>query len=264
MQQHKAKKSLGQNFLTSLDTVKKIVTTGAVSAGDIVLEIGPGKGVLTRELLLTGAKVIAIEKDDSLFLYLSEIFADQISSGQLTLINADILDIAKTHPFGDTYKLIANIPYNITGKIISTFLSLEKKPSAMVLMVQYEVAARIARREVVPSILSMSVEVYGVPKLIKRVPAGAFFPKPKVDSAILSIENISNNFFKEYSISENAFFSVLKAGFAHKRKKLFRNLLEVFPDVAWKKAFEKLHLDENIRAENIDKVVWALLTKEVT
>jgi 16S rRNA (adenine1518-N6/adenine1519-N6)-dimethyltransferase len=263
MLRHSPKKSLGQNFLTSLDTVKKIVSTGNVAPGDIVCEIGPGKGVLTRELLLVGAQVIAIEKDDSLYAHLSEVFKDEIQRGKLTLVHADVLDVVDTYVFPNTYKLIANIPYNITGKIISTFLSLQNKPSCAVLMVQYEVAARIASSSQKPSILSISVAVYGNPKLIKRIPAGAFFPKPKVDSAILLIDNISNSFFDSKPISSQLFFSVVKAGFAHKRKKLLRNLLEVFPQTDWKHIFMNVQLDENTRAENITKELWLELTNQM-
>jgi 16S rRNA (adenine1518-N6/adenine1519-N6)-dimethyltransferase len=128
-------------------------------------------------------------------------------------------------------------------------------------MVQYEVAARIAAKTNKGSILGISVAVYGVPRMIKKVAAGAFFPKPNVDSAILCIDNISNNFFVKHAISEEAFFSVLKAGFAHKRKKLLRNIADVFPTIDWSRAFAELLLDENTRAEDISTDMWAKLTK---
>ena len=260
MQKHKAKKSVGQNFLTSPDIVKLIVNTGKVSACEDVVEIGPGKGVLTAELLLNGANLTAIEKDDDLYKYLNSRFDSEIVSGKLSLIHGDILKELGSIKF-DKYKVIANIPYNITGKIISEFLSKNNKPKTMVLMVQYEVASRIAKSSEKKSILSLSVEAYGKATLVKKVSAGSFFPKPKVDSAILLIENISNDFFIKNNITEQYFFDVIHAGFAHKRKKLIRNLKDVFPEGAWFDIFLKLNLSENTRAEDIDLTTWANICK---
>lgn len=236
---------------------------GRVDAQDTVLEIGPGKGVLTEILLGCGARVVAVEKDDDLFKYLQEYFAAYISSGQLNLIHADIADVQENFDFQKGYKLIANIPYNITGKIISDFLSSKNKPSTMVLMVQYEVADRIAARNNKKSILALSVEAYGKPTLVRRVPAGAFNPKPNVDSAILLIENITPDFFEYYKIDEKLFFDLLHAGFAHKRKKLIRNIIEVFSDTDWFKVFLELSLDENTRAEDITKETWGFLAQHL-
>ena len=190
MLQHKAKRSLGQNFLTSKDIVRKMSEVGEVNTKDTVLEIGPGKGVLTDILLEGGAKVVAVEKDDELFEYLKEKLSDHIKKGRLLLLHGDIGDTQDALHLPVGYKLIANIPYNITGKIISDFLSRKEKPSKMVLMLQYEVADRIAARNDKKSILSLSVDVYGSPRLVRRVPAGAFNPKPRVDSAILCIDNM--------------------------------------------------------------------------
>jgi 16S rRNA (adenine1518-N6/adenine1519-N6)-dimethyltransferase len=263
MLQHKAKRSLGQNFLTSKDIVRKMSEVGEVNSKDTVLEIGPGKGVLTEILLESGAKVIAVEKDDELFEYLKEKFSVEIASGQLSLLHGDIGDLQDSLTLPIDYKLIANIPYNITGKIISDFLSRKDKPSKMVLMLQYEVADRIAARNDKKSILSLSVDVYGQPKLVRRVPAGAFNPKPKVDSAILLIDKITSEFFDSFKISEKIFFDLLHAGFAHKRKKLIRNIIEVFPNTDWFYVFKTLELDENTRAENISKETWGFLSQHI-
>jgi 16S rRNA (adenine1518-N6/adenine1519-N6)-dimethyltransferase len=251
MLQHKAKRSLGQNFLTSKDIVRKMSEVGQVTSIDTILEIGPGKGVLTGVLLETGANVLAVEKDDDLFIFLTEHFASEVASGKLTLIHGDIDEVQNSLSLPIGYKLIANIPYNITGKIISDFLSAANKPRAMVLMLQYEVADRIAARNNKKSILSLSVDVYGVPKLVRRVPAGAFNPKPRVDSAILCIN------------SEQSFFDLLHAGFAHKRKKLVRNIIEVFPNTDWFYVFKTLELDENTRAEDISKETWGFLAQHI-
>jgi 16S rRNA (adenine1518-N6/adenine1519-N6)-dimethyltransferase len=261
MLKHKAKKSLGQNFLTAPSVVTNIVRSGNVSDVDTVLEIGPGKGVLTKALLLSGATVMAIEKDDALYEYLQTEFSEYIKSNKLKLIHGDVLQILPTLILKDEYKLIANIPYNITGKIISDFLSRDHKPSCMVLMVQYEVAARIVGRQNKPSILSIAVEVYGKPKLIQRVSAGSFYPKPRVDSAVLLISEISGSFFKNNNIPEDIFFKTLKSGFAHKRKKLSSNLKEVFDEVDWNKVFIDLKLAPNTRAEEINKETWLDLSK---
>jgi 16S rRNA (adenine1518-N6/adenine1519-N6)-dimethyltransferase len=262
--QHTAKKSLGQNFLNADGKIQNMLDAGQVSASDTVYEIGPGKGVLTKKLLETGAKVIAIEKDNELYAYLLDIFADYISSGKLVLVHGDVLEIMKTHPFPVSYKLIANIPYNITGKIISDFLSLENKPSVMVLMIQLEVARRIVARDLKHSILSLAVQAYGTPKLVSKVSAGSFVPRPKVDSAILAVDNISLGFFKKHNIDEESFFKVIKSGFAHKRKKLLRNLEELDSEKniapALEKIFGELRLDTNARAEDIDLEMWGQIT----
>ena len=120
-----AKKSLGQNFLKSEKALNQIVEAGRLSSSDTVLEIGPGLGALTSWLLYSGAKVIGVEKDDDLTIKLREMFVSEIKTGQLTLMNEDILDF---EPKLDKYKLIANIPYNITGAILEKFLSCDKRP----------------------------------------------------------------------------------------------------------------------------------------
>jgi 16S rRNA (adenine1518-N6/adenine1519-N6)-dimethyltransferase len=262
MLQHKAKKSLGQNFLTALRVVDDIVHAGEVTAGDTVLEIGPGKGVLTRALLKTGATVLAVEKDDALFVYLQNEFNEYISSGKFMILNADILEILPTLKLPTQYKLVANIPYNITGKILSDFLSYKNKPSKMVLMVQYEVAARIASKSEKSSILRIAVQAYGKAKLIKRVSAGSFFPKPRVDSAILLIDSISSNLFDSNKVSEDIFFKVVKSGFAHKRKKLSSNLRDAFPETDWLRIFNEIDLKENTRPEELSIETWITLSKK--
>jgi 16S rRNA (adenine1518-N6/adenine1519-N6)-dimethyltransferase len=230
--QHKAKKSLGQNFLKSEPALKKIIEAGEIKIGETVLEIGPGKGALTKKLLESGAKVIAVEKDNELFEILKIKFAEQITSGSLVLVHEDILEfeISKYKKEIKKYKIIANIPYNITGAILKKFLSNEYQPTSMVVLVQQEVAQRIVARDPrhggasgKESILSISVKAYGEPKLVMKVPARYFSPAPKVDSAIISIKNISRKNFTS-SPAEEKFWEVVKTGFAHKRKKLSSNL----------------------------------------
>jgi len=235
-----AKKSLGQHFLTSQSAVDKIVDVSDPSGDDIILEIGPGRGVLTEKLLLFAGKVIAVEKDDGLFEFLKERFKKEIENGKLDLIHGDILDFDPNifSFYKDlNYKVVANIPYNITGAILKKFLSAEYQPECMVLMVQKEVAERIVAKDKKESILSLSVKIYGEPKYIQTVKAGSFFPAPKVDSAILLISDISKGFFlltpsvnggKEAG-REGRFFELVRAGFKSKRKKLISNLIHLIP-----------------------------------
>ncbi|MCX6738679.1 MAG: 16S rRNA (adenine(1518)-N(6)/adenine(1519)-N(6))-dimethyltransferase RsmA [Candidatus Parcubacteria bacterium] len=251
------KKSLGQNFLTNTGIVSSIVDAGLVSSTDTILEIGPGKGVLTEELLKRGARVIAVEKDTELIPLLQEKFRDEIEKGQLSLIHEDILNFNFSPK--EPYKLIANIPYYITGLIIRKFLTSEKQPEKMVLLVQKEVAERIIAKDGKESLLSVSVKVYGTPTYVKTVKAGSFTPAPKIDSAILLIDSISHDFFK--GISEERFFEILHAGFAHKRKQLFGNLKAVFNKKELKEKMKMLGIHENIRAEDMLSENWRKLSK---
>lgn len=257
----KAKKSLGQNFLNSKAVAKDIVHAAELSSADTVLEIGPGKGFLTAELLATGAQVIAIEKDDALIPLLSEKFSDAIAQGRLILIHKDILetDLA-AQDLPKHYKLVANIPYYITGQILRMFLEATMKPECMILMVQKEVADRIVARDKKESILSIAVKAYGTPKLIKKVPARYFTPTPKVDSAILAITDISNKHFKTPNDAEY-FFKIVKTGFAHKRKKLAGNLRELFGEQTLAHLADA-GIDPNARAENIAIAEWLSLASK--
>lgn len=248
----KAKKSLGQNFLKSSLAIKKIVEAGEITSKDIILEIGPGKGILTEKLLEKAKTVIAVEKDDGLFSLLQEKFAEQIKLGSLVLVHDDILNFSA--PLG--YKIIANIPYNITGAILKKFLTEKTQPERMILMVQHEVAKRILARDKKESILSISVKAYGKPELVMKVPARYFSPAPKVDSAVIAIKNISRRFFKENKIDEEKFWGVVRAGFAHKRKKLSSNLKKV--------NFMKKELLADLgskRAEDLSLLDWITLSK---
>jgi len=259
----KAKKSLGQNFLHSKSALFAIVKAGELSETDTVLEIGPGTGMLTRELLKTGAKVIAIEKDRDLIPILEKEFDTEIKNKKLFLIHEDILDLDfKKNKIKDlNYKLIANIPYYLTGIIFRNFIGGEVKPSRAVLLVQKEVATRIVARDKKESILSLSVKAFGQPKIISKVARTAFRPKPNVDSAVLLVQNITSG--GEASANKERFFELLHAGFAHKRKRLFSNLAEVFGKEKTNEIFLKNNLDENTRAEDIDIETWKRIAKEV-
>ncbi len=257
-----AKKSLGQHFLRSERALSAIVDAGDPAGKDIILEIGPGQGVLTERLMRFAGKVIAVEKDDFLFEELSKKFATEIAAGKLDLIHGDILEFnpESLRFYKDfTYKLVANIPYNITGAILEKFLSASYQPEAMVLLVQDEVAKRIVARDGKESILSISVKAYGTPRYVEKVLAGSFVPAPKVDSAIISVENISQDFFRNFS--EEDFFKLLKAGFSSKRKKLSSNLATLYGKEPVAAAFLMLKLDQNIRAEDLSLEKWRQLAE---
>ena len=264
MNKHIAKKSLGQNFLTSKRIVERIVMEGRVTETDTVLEIGPGKGILTEALLDKAKKVFAVEKDDNLFEFLNEKFAEEIKIGKLELIHSDILDLNLiTHYSSLTtgnYKVIANIPYNITGEIIRKFLSTKPEPSSMTLLVQKEVAERIVARDKKESILSLSVKAFGTPRLGFKISRGQFNPPPNVDSMVISVDDIKNPFKNS---EEKKFFEVVKAGFAHKRKFLIRNLEKVSTKEKLDEIFSSEKISSSARSEDLKLENWINISKKI-
>lgn len=282
----KAKKSLGQNFLQSESALKAIIETAELRPDELVLEIGPGKGALTEKILESGTKLLAIEKDTELITLLQKKFAEEICDGQFELINMDILEFDENilRKKSAKYKLIANIPYYITGQIIRKFLSAENQPEKSVLLVQKEVAQRIISRpdqngtdknpKNKESLLSLSVKAYSEPKYVKTVPAGSFVPAPKVDSAIIALENISKDNFKHISENceanieevEDAFFEFLHAGFAHKRKTLLKNIRSI-DKKNWQllvsEYLNEKNINRRIRAEDLTLEDWLCLTEKI-
>ncbi|MCX6755842.1 MAG: 16S rRNA (adenine(1518)-N(6)/adenine(1519)-N(6))-dimethyltransferase RsmA [Candidatus Nomurabacteria bacterium] len=248
----KAKKSLGQNFLKSKPALNMMISAGEVGEADTIVEIGPGKGALTEKLLEKANKVIAIEKDRDLIDFLKEKFGPEIESGKLELVQGDCLEYT---PSAEKYKLIANIPYNITGAILKKFLSSINQPERMVLLIQKEVTERIVARDAKESILSISVKAYGTPKYMMKVEKRFFSPAPKVDSAIISITGISKKNFKDQE-QENRFFEIVKAGFAHKRKVLKKNLEDAMPKEKISELFKFYNINEKVRAEDINLSNW--------
>ncbi|MDD3531516.1 MAG: 16S rRNA (adenine(1518)-N(6)/adenine(1519)-N(6))-dimethyltransferase RsmA [Candidatus Pacebacteria bacterium] len=241
----RAKKSLGQNFLMHARIAERIARVAGISPDSTVFEIGPGTGMLTRELLKFAKNVIALEADEELFEELQQTFAPEIAARTLTLLYGDIrtFDIDAL-PKG--YLLVANIPYYLTGEIFRMFLETGNQPSGVTLLVQKEVAERIARSKK-ESILSLSVKAYGTPTYEFTVPQGAFNPAPKVDSAVLSIRDISRENFNSTK-EEEMFFKLIHAGFAHKRKFVRKNLSEA--------GLSGSTLPEKARAEDLPLSVW--------
>jgi 16S rRNA (adenine1518-N6/adenine1519-N6)-dimethyltransferase len=279
------KKSLGQNFLKCQGVLNKIVEAADIKSSDTILEIGPGLGTLTEKLLEKARKVISIEKDRRLIPILQEKFKNQIEKGKLILIEGDILKFPISL-FGraqralanfqfpnknesrdsklnaTSFKLVANIPYYITGQIFRKFLQdppAGGQPQKIVLLVQKEVAQRIVARNGKENILSLSVKAYGEPKIVAKVSASAFSPRPKVDSAILVTDKISKKFFTENKINEKQFFEIIKRGFAHKRKTLINNLQPTTHNQQLKSVFKKCSLDEKVRAEDLNLNDWVCL-----
>lgn len=246
---------LGQHLLTNPQVSARVADAAGVGRGTVVLEVGPGKGALTKELLGRGAHVIAVEKDPTMVAALKEVCATEIKNKQLTLVESDARDYLRTtHHLRRTtpYVVAANIPYYITGELLRTFLTAEHQPQAIALLVQKEVAERIAR-EKKESILSLSVKAYGTPRYISTVKRGNFAPPPKVDSAVLAITDISRKNFEH--VSEESFFSVVKAGFGQKRKTLAGNLKRVFGDT--------FGVPEKVRAEDVPLAQWLSIARQL-
>lgn len=252
---------LGQHFLNAEWVARDLVAAVAPRDGEVIVEVGPGKGALTETLLATGNTVVAIEKDEALGEFLLETFKDEIAKGKLHLMIGDIRD-------GDTYDVLeerpyvvaANIPYYITGEIIRDFLTAKHQPRALALLIQKEVAERIVARDGKESILSLSVKVYGAPSIVAKVPAGCFNPPPSVDSAILLVSDISRSFFD--GISEELFFKAVKAGFASKRKQLGGNLEKVFGEHA-ENALQAADVDARVRAEDLGLREWRTIVQKL-
>lgn len=239
---------------------ERIAIAAGLTKGETVLEIGPGTGMLTRPLLARAGRVIAVEADHTLVAQLETTFAAEIAEGRLTLVSGDIRSFDPAS-IKEPYALVANIPYYITGEIIRDFLTAKHKPRSMTLLVQKEVAVRIAR-EKKGSVLALSVKAYGEPSYEFTVPRGAFMPAPSVDSAVLTIGAIRADAFAD-AAAEARFFEVLRAGFAHKRKLLANNLEAVAEASLIRAAFDAAGIKEKARAEELSLAQWQHLAKSL-
>lgn len=244
---------LGQHFLMHPRIAERIALVAKLLPDTVVFEIGPGTGMLTRELVKRAKNVIALEADKELFEKLKDTFAREIGEGKLELLHGDIRAFdSATLPRG--YALVANIPYYITGEIFRMFLESDNQPSSMTLLVQKEVAERIANTKK-ESILSLSVKAYGTPKKEFNVPRGAFRPAPNVDSAVLTICDISRHNFSSRD-EERKFFELIRAGFAHKRKFVRKNLADVGFELP-----NQSEIPEKARAEDVSLSFWLALAR---
>ncbi len=253
------KKSLGQNFLTTPVVPNWMCDAGAVEVGDIVIEIGPGTGALTRALLDRGATVYAIETDERAVAVLTDTFADEMTKGQLHLIYDDV----RTFDFGtlpvhqNPYKIVANIPYYLSGFLLRHCLELPKPPITIVFLMQKEVVQRIARDKK-SSLLSLSVRVYGEPKYYKTVSRGHFKPAPNVDSAILKVTHISHQELPT-SADREGFFALLHAGLGQRRKQLLGTLSSRYTREMLERTFTDLGLPLTVRGEDLSITTWLTL-----
>lgn len=256
----KHKRSLGQNFLTSTVVPKWMIAASDIKPAENILEIGPGTGMLTRELLATGATIIAVEADQRAIAELELNFAPEIKEGRLTIHHGDAREITpnslglEDHKF----KVVANIPYYLSGFLLRSLLENKVQPSSITFLIQKELAIRIARDKK-ESLLSLSVKAFGVPTYYKTVGKGHFFPKPKVDSAIINIDSISRENFTQFS--PEFFFEILHLGLGKKRKQLLANLSEKFPRDFLQETFSIIKLSTAVRGEDIPLQTWLLLIK---
>lgn len=257
------KKSLGQHFLNNPRIAAHMVEAATVTPDDVVLEIGAGSGFLTREILKTGATVTAIETDPRMIARLTNDFQKEVKTGQLTLLAQDIrqTDPANLKLVEHTYKVVANIPYFLSGFLFRFFLTASVQPKTLVFLVQKEIAERIARDKK-SSLLSLSVRAYGTPEYIETVGRGSFRPPPKVSSAILKVGNISRDNFTH--IDESLFFSVLHLGFAAKRKQLLGNLAKQYDRTALVHIFSTLEIPLDVRGEDLPLKTWLKLSSALS
>lgn len=263
MAKRSSRPKLGQHFLMHARIAERIADSARLPEGATVLEVGPGRGILTRALLARSSRVVAVEADRALYEKLKDIFAREIASGHLVLLCDDIRNhISRYSVQEGSYHVVANIPYYLTGELFRMFLSAEHQPRTVTFLVQKEVAERIVgspersrgTRSKKESILSLSVKAYGKPKYEFTVPRGAFIPPPKVDSAVLTIRDISRKNFATRA-QEEQFFALLHAGFAHKRKFVRSNLA----DLVTEKALRDAGVPEGARAEDLPLSAWLAL-----
>ncbi len=258
------KQSLGQNFLYDEGLLARIVAAAELSPGDAVLEIGPGLGALTRQLAQAAGRVVAVELDDRLLpilRYELEPFSN------VELVHGDILRVDPAAWFDGPFVVVANVPYYITGAILRHLLDGRPRPARLVLTVQREVAERLAAKPPDMSLLAVSVQYYGTVRVVGTVKAGAFWPRPEVDSAVVRVdvdERFSSRGEREKGGKgeEEAFFRVVRAGFSEKRKQLKNNLRHLgLGDEVIAAVLEAAGIDGRRRAETLTIEEWKALVK---
>lgn len=250
----RADKKLGQNFLQDPSALETIASAAQVQPTDTVLEIGPGLGSLTRYLAILARRVVAVELDADLIPPLRAVTA---SYKNVHIVHGDILKLDPRELIRDAdYLVAANIPYYITSAIIRHLLEKRPKPRRIVLTIQKEVAERICAAPGDMSLLALSVQVYGKPFIAARIPAGAFYPVPKVDSAVLAIDVYPKPLIETELL--DTFFKLTKAGFSQKRKTL-RNSLSSglrLPPTKAAELLAKADIDPMRRAETLSIEEW--------
>lgn len=255
-------KRLGQHFLKSKPVLEKILHAANLNIHDVVLEIGPGTGVLTEALASRAKKVLAVEKDKVLAAFLQKQFARHTN---VRIIAADALSSNPTRYQLKTggYKLVANIPYYITGRLMRLLTEQWPQPKLAVLMVQEEVAKRIAAKPPRMSLMAVCVQQQFTPKIVTHVSRSAFFPQPEVDSAILELSpNSSATRSRKRETSQ--FFEVVRLGFRHPRKLLASNLERKFPKSKVLAIFKELGVSPLARPAELSATQWKQLANKLT
>ena len=237
------RKGLGQHFLTDRGALGKIIRAADLNQNDVVVEVGPGLGVLTAELIKQTRGVIAVELDEGLARQLKK---DLAEAGNLTIIQGDILEIAPESllagiPGG--YKIVANLPYYITSAVLRHFLESNRRPDLLVVMVQREVAHAITAPPGDLGLLGLSVQIFGTPRIVARVAAGSFHPPPKVESAVVKIDVFSSPVIPEAELP--GFFGVARAAFSAPRKQIQNSLAQGLEA-------DKTDINTRLQAANID------------
>lgn len=257
----KPNKLLGQNFLHDAATLKEIIEAADIHANDRVLEIGPGLGVLTFEIAKRAKKVYAVEKDRAFAEILKKkIAAEDIKN--IEIIEGDILKMGAAF-FKEIfpYRVVANIPYYLTARLVRKLLEEVSSPESIHLTIQKEVAERIVAAPPHMNLMSLSVQVFGRPKILFPISKKSFWPAPEVDSAFLEITDISHRFFEKSRIPKKLFFEIVRTAFQQKRKVLLNSLKGAFPeDKAWiLHALEKSGIRAKARPEALSILQWEKL-----
>lgn len=251
---------LGQNFLVDDNALRKVVAAAEISPGMQILEIGAGLGSLTRYLAIQSSHVTAVELDQRLLPILTRVIEPY---SNIRIVEGDILRLDPSELMGaESYRVVANIPYYITSAVIRHLLETHNQPDCLVLTVQKEVAERICSGPGEMSLLALSVQVYGQPEIAARIPAGAFYPVPKVDSAVVRVDLSSPPGIPLEML--DTFFRLAKAGFSQKRKTL-RNALA--GGMGWKTLqsealLEAAGINPMRRAETLMVSEWERLTRQ--
>lgn len=257
-------RSRGQNFLINEKVYDDIIEASDINKDDIILEVGPGLGFLTEKLAEKAKKVIAIELDDKLAEVLKKRLEKQ-GIKNVEIINMNVLDFdiekysdLKSQISNLKYKIVANLPYNITSVFLRKFLTAQNKPQSFVLMLQKEVAERIAAKPGKMSLLAVSVQIYAKPQIVQIVSSVDFWPAPKVDSAVIKIDNVLIP-----NIDEKKIFQLIKFGFSSKRKMLKNNLAGAFrmEQSEVEKLIKQAGFNEKVRAQELSVEDWYKLAK---
>ena len=254
------KKSLGQNFLVNDAAAERIVAAADLSPQDTVLEVGPGLGALTQHLAAVARRVVAIELDQRLMPILQHTLG---AYANVKLLHGDILELDPATLFPAPYKVVANIPYYITSAILRHLIEAAVRPSLMVLTIQEEVARRIVATPGDMSLLALGVQFYGRPRIVTHLKAGAFYPRPKVSSAVIQID-LSPDAQPAWGIDDTElFFKLARAGFSQRRKQLHNALAGGLarPGAEIDAALGQAGIDRRRRAETLSLEEWVALTR---